>query len=66
MCEPQHQRRLEAVSGRTPVRRVGSGWLDHKLIADQDMGKVYGPTSTPVASGHTEQDELSREGLMAR
>jgi hypothetical protein len=42
-AEQECRERLEAVAGRRRLRRIGSGWLDHKLITDRDMGKVYGP-----------------------
>jgi hypothetical protein len=43
-AEQERRERLEkAGAGRRRLRRVGSGWLDHKLITDRDTGKVYGP-----------------------
>jgi hypothetical protein len=45
-AEQERQERLEkAGAGRRRLRRVGSGWLDHKLITDRATGKVYGPYS---------------------
>jgi DNA-binding helix-hairpin-helix protein with protein kinase domain len=44
-AEQERRERREAAAGRRRLRRVGSGWLDHKLITDRATGKVYGPYS---------------------
>jgi hypothetical protein len=42
-AEQERRERREAAAGCRRLRRVGSGWLDHKLITDRATGKVYGP-----------------------